>query len=149
MGQKGLKLAFLGQKWPFLAEFFLNRIGGYWNWGIGQLHVRHRDTWSGLKHDVYFEVLTNYLSQDCVKLCKILDLSEMFLMADLKAPVEDLAVNILNKSNVKELCAKADMFACSHLLEACVQLMVKEGISLDKEEVKKMPDATVAYLGAF
>ena len=35
------------------------------------------------------------------------------------------------------------------LLEACVQLMVKEGISLDKEEVKKMPDATEAYLRAF
>ena len=28
MGQKGLKLAFLGQKWPFLADFFLNGIGG-------------------------------------------------------------------------------------------------------------------------
>ena len=69
-------------------------------------------------------------------------------MPDLKAHVENLAVRILNKSNVKELCAKADMFACTKLLEACVQLMVKEGISLDKEEVKKMPDATEAYLGA-
>ena len=28
MGQKGLKLAFLGQKKPFLADFFLNVIGG-------------------------------------------------------------------------------------------------------------------------
>ena len=70
-------------------------------------------------------------------------------MADLKAHVEDLAVNILNKSNVKVLCGKAEMFSCSQLLEACVLLMVKEGISLDKEEVKKMPDATEAYLGAF
>ena len=69
-------------------------------------------------------------------------------MADLKAHVEDLAVNILNKSNVKVLCGKADMFSCSQLLEACVLLMVKEGISLDKEDVKKMPDATEAYLGA-
>jgi len=70
------------------------------------------------------------------------------LMADLKAHVEDLAVNILKKSNAKVLCEKADMFSCSQLLEAFVQLMVKEGISLDKEEVKKMPDATEAYLGA-
>ena len=69
-------------------------------------------------------------------------------MPDLKAHVENLALKILNKSNVKELCAKADMFACTKLLEACVQLIVKEGISLDKEEVKKMPDATEAYLGA-
>ena len=67
-------------------------------------------------------------------------------MADLKAHVEDLAVNILNKSNVKVLCGKADMFSCSQLLEACV--LLKDGISLDKEDVKKMPDATEAYLGA-
>ena len=69
-------------------------------------------------------------------------------MPDLKAHVENLAVKILNKSNVKELYAKADMFSCNQLLEACVQLMVKEGISLNKEELKKMPDATEAYLGA-
>ena len=87
-------------------------------------------------------------SQDCLRLCQVLDIAERFLMPDLKAHVENLAVKILNKSNVKELCAKADMFSCNQLLEACVQLMVKEGISLDKEEVKKMPDATEAYLGA-
>ena len=69
-------------------------------------------------------------------------------MPDLKAHVENLAVKILNKSNVKELCAKADMYSCNQLLKACVQFMVKEGISLDKEELKKMPDATEAYLGA-
>jgi len=61
----------------------------------------------------------------------------------LKVHVEDLAVNILNKSNVRVLCAKAEMFSCSQLLEACVQLMVKEGNSLDKEEVKKMPAAVL------
>ena len=70
-------------------------------------------------------------------------------MPDLKAHVENLALKILNKSNVKELCAKADMFSCNQLLEACVQLMVKEGISFDKEEVLMMPDATVAFLRAF
>ena len=73
----------------------------------------------------------------------------MLLMADLKAHVEDLAVNLLNMSNAKVLCEKADMFSCSRLLEACVQLMVKEGISFDKEEVLRMPDATVAFLRAF
>jgi len=83
---------------------------------------------------------------DCVKLCNVLDVSEMFLMADLKAHVEDLAINILNKSNVKVLCEKAEMFSCSQLLEACVQLMVKEGISLDKKEVNKMPNAATVFL---
>ena len=72
-------------------------------------------------------------------------------MADLKAHVEDLAVNVnlLNKSNVKVLCEKADMFSCSKLVEACARLMVKEGISLDKEEVKKMPDAATVLLNSY
>ena len=69
-------------------------------------------------------------------------------MTDLKAHLESLAVKILDKTNVKLLCEKADMFACGKLLEACVQLMVKEVISLDQEEVKKMRDATEAYLEA-
>ena len=91
------------------------------------------------------------LSQEwyCPRLCQILVVAEMFLMSDLKKRVEDLAVKILDPWNVKELCAKADILGCTKLLEACVQLMVREGISFDKEEVKKMPDATVAYLGAF
>ena len=62
---------------------------------------------------------------------QIVDIAELFLMSDPKKRMEDLAVKILDNSNVKELCAKADMFACNKLLEACVQLMVKEGISLD------------------
>jgi len=98
------------------------------------------------------DIVVNYMygieipDLDCVKLCKVLDLSEMFLMADLKAHMEDLALNILNKSNVKALCEKAEMFSCSKLVEACVELMVKEGISLDKKEVKKMPDAAAVLL---
>ena len=73
----------------------------------------------------------------------------MFLMADLKAEVENLAIKLLNRANVKELCGNADKFSCPNLLEACVQLMVKEGLSLDKEEAAQMPDATVACLEAF
>jgi len=118
--------------------------------------------WSGASKDIVIEdckpevldIVVNYMygieipDLDCLRLCQILDIAERFLMPDLKAYVENLAVKILNRSNVKELCAKADMFSCNQLLEACVQFMVKEGISLDKEEVKKMPDATEAYLGA-
>jgi len=118
--------------------------------------------WSGASKDIVIEdckpevldIAVNYMygveipDLDCPLLCQVLDIAERFLMPDLKAHVENLALKILNKSNVKELCAKADMYSCNQLLEACVQLMVKEGISLDKEEVKKMPDATEAYLGA-
>ena len=71
------------------------------------------------------------------------------LMADLKAEVEMFAIRILNQDNVKVLCSKADMFGCSKLLKACAQLMVEKEVSLSREEVRKMPDATVAYLEAF
>ena len=73
----------------------------------------------------------------------------MLLMADLKAEVEMFAIRILNQDNVKVLCAKADMFGCPKLLKACAQLMVEKEVSLSREEVRKMPDATVAYLEAF
>ena len=82
-------------------------------------------------------------------MAKILEISEIFLMADLKAQVENLAIKMINKANVKELCEKAEKFGCTNLLEACVQLMVKERVSLDKEETANMPDATAACLEAF
>ena len=82
-------------------------------------------------------------------MAKILEISEIFLMADLKAQVENLAIKMINKANVKEFCEKAEKFGCTNLLKACVQLMVKGGISLGREEVQKMPDATVACLEAF
>ena len=73
----------------------------------------------------------------------------MLLMADLKAEVEMFAIRILNQDNVKVLCAKADMFGCPKLLKACAQLMVKKEVSLSRDDVGKMPNATVAYLEAF
>ena len=96
-----------------------------------------------------FIAAVSSLSQDCLKLGKVLDICEMFLMADLKAEVEKLAMKMLNRANVKELCGKADKFDCPNLLHACVQLMVKDGISLNNEEARKMPDAAAACMEAF
>ena len=73
----------------------------------------------------------------------------MFMMADLKAELENIAMKMINKINVKELCSNADKFRCRSLLSACAQFMVKEGVCLDGEEVKKMPDATAACMEAF
>merc|ERR1719234_2095223 len=88
-------------------------------------------------------------SMDCPKFGKILEISEMFLMADLKAELENIAIKMINKANVKELCGKADKYRCKRLLNACAQFMVKQGVRLDGEEVKKMPDATAACMEAF
>merc|ERR1719234_1955647 len=88
-------------------------------------------------------------SMDCPKFGKILEVSEMFLMADLKAELENNAIKMINVVNVKELCGKADKYGCKSLLNACAKFMVREGVCLDGEEVKKMPDATAACMEAF
>jgi len=88
-------------------------------------------------------------SMDCPKLCNILDISEMFLMADLKERLETIAIKMINKANVKELCGKADKYGSGSLLHACAQFMVEEDVCLDKEEVKKMPDVALACMEVF
>ena len=119
--------------------------------------------WSGEKREVMIEdcdpevldIVVNYMygidipNLELQKIIKVLDIAEMLLMADLKAEVEMFAIRILNQDNVKVLCSKADMFGCSKLLKACAQLMVEKEVSLSREEVREMPDATVAYLEAF
>ena len=73
----------------------------------------------------------------------------MFLMADLKVELENIAIKMMNMINVKELCGKADKYGCKSLLNACAKFMVEEGVCLDGEEVKKMPDAAAACMEAF
>jgi len=85
---------------------------------------------------------------DLDKFINVLEISERFMMADLKAEIENLAMKAIAGSNIKEMCDVADTFSCRNLLEACAVFMVKEGISLDEEEVKKMPAATAALLEA-
>jgi len=86
---------------------------------------------------------------DCFKLCKVLEVSELFLMADLKAEVEKISIKIISKNNVKELCRGADDYGCKKLARACADFMVKNGICLDGEEVKQMPDVTAACMMAY
>ena len=85
---------------------------------------------------------------DLNKFINVLEISERFLMADLKAEIENLAIRAINRSNIKEMCDIGDQFRCCNLLKACASFMVKESIILDEEEVKKMPAATAALLQA-
>jgi len=85
---------------------------------------------------------------DCHRLGKVLEVTERFLMADLKAEIEKLSISIISKDNIKELCGRADKFGCKKLARACADFMVKNGICLDGEEVKQMPDVTAACLEA-
>ena len=80
---------------------------------------------------------------------KVLEISDLFLMDDLKAEVGKLSIKIINKDNIKELCGGADNFGCKKLARACANFMVKNGICLDGEEVKQMPVVTAACMAVF
>ena len=70
-------------------------------------------------------------------------------MADLKAEVEKISIKIISKDNVKRLCRGADNYECKKLTRACADFMVKNGICLDEEEVKQMPDVAAACMKAY
>ena len=79
----------------------------------------------------------------------MLEVSELFLMADLKAEVEKLSIKIISENNVKRLCRGADDYGCKKLTTACADFMVKNGICLDGEEVKQMAAVTAACMVAY
>ena len=96
-----------------------------------------------------YVILSHVFLQDCFKIRKVLDASERFLMADLRAEVEKLFIKIISKDNIKELCGAAHNYCSKKLVRACAVFMVKNGICLDEEEVKQMPDVAAACLKAY
>ena len=79
---------------------------------------------------------------------KVLEISKLFLMTDLEADVKFLLIKTINKDNIMELCGTADKFGCKELIKACAKFMVKNGIVLDGEEVRQMPDIAAAFMKA-
>ena len=55
---------------------------------------------------------------------------------------------MMTKDNIKELCGTADKLGCKELIRECARFMVKNGIVLDGEEVKQMPDIAAACMEA-
>ena len=86
--------------------------------------------------------------QLCLKLAKVLEISNFFLMSDLEAEVKGLFIRAINNDNIKELCGTADKLGCKELIRACAKFMVKNGIVLDGEEVRQMPDIVAAFMEA-
>ena len=81
-------------------------------------------------------------------MAKVLEIANLFLMTDLEADVKFLLIKTINKDNIMELCGTADKFGCKELIKACAKFMVKNGIVLDGEEVKQMPDIAAAFMEA-
>ena len=79
-------------------------------------------------------------------MAKVLEISIFFLMSDLEAEVKGLFIRAINKDNIRELCGTADKFGYKFLIGACAKFMVKNGIVLDGEEVKQMPEIAAAYM---
>ena len=61
-------------------------------------------------------------------LSKVIELSGLFLMVDLKAAVEARSIKMVCKENIKDMSKMAESFSCKKLSSACVKFIVEEGV---------------------
>ena len=63
-------------------------------------------------------------------LSKVIELSGLFLMVDMKAEAEKISVKMICKENIKDMCNMAEVYSCKMLSSACVKFIVEEGKDL-------------------
>ena len=80
---------------------------------------------------------------------KIMELTGLFLMMDMKAEVEDVAIKMISKENIKDMCKVADNFSCRKLFSACVDFILEEGVDMEEEDVRQMPAVAAACLEVY
>ena len=82
-------------------------------------------------------------------LSKVIGLSELFLMVDMKAEVENYSIKMICKENIKDMCNMAEQQSCKKLSSACVKFIVEEGVDMKEEDVRQVPAITAACLEAY
>merc|ERR1719430_2452975 len=82
-------------------------------------------------------------------LSKVIELSGLFLMVDMKAEVEKISVKMICKENIKDMCNMAEVYSCKMLSSACVKFKVEEGVDMKEEDVRKVPAIAAACLEAY
>ena len=80
---------------------------------------------------------------------KIMELTGLFLMMDMKAEVEEVAIKMISKENIKDMCKVADNFSCRKLFSACVDFILEEGVDMEEEDVRQMPAVAAACLEVY
>ena len=82
-------------------------------------------------------------------LSKVIELSELFLMVDMKAEVENYSIKMICKENIKDMCNMAEQQSCKKLSSACVKFIVEEGVDMKEEDVRQAPAIAAACLEAY
>ena len=82
-------------------------------------------------------------------LSKVIGLSELFLMVDMKAEVENYSIKMICKENIKDMCNMAEQQSCKKLSSACVKFIVEEGVDMKEEDVRQVPAIAAACLEAY
>ena len=87
--------------------------------------------------------------QEQEMLSKVIGLSELFLMVDMKAEVENYSIKMICKENIKGMCNMAEQQSCKKLSSACVKFIVEEGVHMKEEDVRQVPSIAAACLEAY
>ena len=82
-------------------------------------------------------------------LSKVIELSGLFLMVDMKAEVENYSIKMICKENIKGMCNMAEQQSCKKLSSACVKFIVEEGVDMKEEDVRQVPTIAAACLEAY
>ena len=82
-------------------------------------------------------------------LSKVIELSGVFLMMDMKAEVENTSIKMICKENIKDMCNMAEFYSCKKLSSACVKFIVEEGVDMKEEDVRQAPAIAAACLEAY
>ena len=82
-------------------------------------------------------------------LSKVIELSGVFLMMDMKAEVENTSIKMICKANIKDMCNMAEFYSCKKLSSACVKFIVEEGVDMKEEDVRQAPAIAAACLEAY
>ena len=82
-------------------------------------------------------------------LSKVIELSGVFLMMDMKAEVENTSIKMICKENIKDMCNMAEFYSCKKLSSACVKFIVEEGVDMKEEDVRRVPAIAAACLEAY
>ena len=83
---------------------------------------------------------------NCKRLTELLEVSDKFQMIDMKAELEVLIIKTLTEDNLEELCKLGERLNSKILIEACAELMVKNGRTMSADEVKALPRVASACL---
>ena len=77
---------------------------------------------------------------------ELLKLSDKFQMIDMKAELEVLIIKTLTEDNLEELCNLGEGLNCEMLIEACAELMFKNGCTMSADDVKALPKVASACI---